>query len=313
MDPIERIRRMLDASGHFDSSESLFFARQLEHIKVELLQKKYPDLKARRFIPVSNEADPGADEITYRMYDRYGHARITNNQADDAPLVGLNGVEVTQKVFTVDVSYQYTTQDIRRAAKAQYPLESQQAMAARRAVEEKFDEYAALGNTALGTKGLLNHASVPVVVLPNTGAFMGLSAQQMLDNLYTIVGSIPQVTLETHIPDTLLLDTYTFTALSQVNVGLDNQESVLNSFLKNNPYIKNIESWNRLNTAGAGSIRRMLCYKRDPEVIQLNIPMEFQQLPPQARGTRFIVPCEARIGGTEIRYPKALAYADIAV
>ena len=54
----------------------------------------------------------------------------------------------------------------------------------------------------------------------------------------------------------------------------------------------------------------MVAYQRDPMVLQLEIPQEFEQFPPQARGLSFVVPCHARIGGVHMHYPLAVAYMD---
>ena len=47
----------------------------------------------------------------------------------------------------------------------------------------------------------------------------------------------------------------------------------------------------------AGTGPRMLTYQRDPEILELIIPQDFEQFPPQARNLAFVVPCHARIGG----------------
>jgi hypothetical protein len=48
----------------------------------------------------------------------------------------------------------------------------------------------------------------------------------------------------------------------------------------------------------------------DPEILQGVITQEFEMLPPQLRGFESVTYCHARVGGLELRYPKALAYAD---
>ncbi len=312
MDPIEYTRRVLENSQHFDANDGLFFARQLEHVKAQSFDVVYPELKARTFMPVDSSAPPGARTITYRQFDQKGMARLTGSAADDVALVTVSGKEFTQAVKRFTTKFSYNVEEIRAASMAGVGLDASLAASARRTIEEAFDVYAASGNTALGTKGITNHASIPLVVLPNLGAFASLTPQQILDNLNYLAGSVVANTKEKFQPDTLLVDTYTFTAIAQMNVGLDNQMTVLRSFLANNPYIKNIESWTRLNTAGAGSIRRLVCYKKTPEVLQLNIPLEFSMLPVQQNGFDFVTHCEGKIGGLELHYPYAVAHADVA-
>ena len=78
-----------------------------------------------------------------------------------------------------------------------------------------------------------------------------------------------------------------------------------------NADLRNAESWYKLNTAdAAGTGPRALFYKRSPEVLELVIPQDFEQLPPQAKNLAFVVPCHARCGGVVVRYPVAMLYLD---
>ena len=86
--------------------------------------------------------------------------------------------------------------------------------------------------------------------------------------------------------------------------------TILRSFLANNPYIRNIDQWYRLDGAGAGGKNRGIVYKRDPMVLEGVVPLDFEQLPPQARNLEFVVPCQARCGGVKIYQPSAMRYVD---
>lgn len=50
---------------NLDANESIFFERELEHVKARSYDIKYPEFKATMLIPVSTEAGPGAETITY--------------------------------------------------------------------------------------------------------------------------------------------------------------------------------------------------------------------------------------------------------
>ncbi len=51
---------------NLDSAETAFFARELEYIKSKSYDIEFPPLKAIKLIPVSTEAGPGAESITYQ-------------------------------------------------------------------------------------------------------------------------------------------------------------------------------------------------------------------------------------------------------
>src|ERR1019366_1425529 len=74
-----------------DSNESTSFLRQLEYIKTQVQEVEYENLKARLVIPVSHEADPGAEYITWRQFDKTGIARLIRDYSDDLPRVDVLG------------------------------------------------------------------------------------------------------------------------------------------------------------------------------------------------------------------------------
>lgn len=297
-----------------DDKFTSVIAQELEFLKAQTYDIQYPELKARRFIPVSNEADPGAETISYKQWDEYGMAKIISNYADDLELVDVLAEKFTSDVHSLGKAYQFSIQDLRRAAMSGNQLDSRRAMAVRRANERAVEQIAATGaiggEPSGGLGGLTNNANVPLVVLPN-GTWAAATPANIIEDLNFIVSSVITATLEVHAPDTILLDTASFALINQTPIAVDNQTTILRSFLANNPYITNIDSWFLLDTAdAAGTGPRMVCYKRSPEVLTLEIPQEFEQLPPEARNLSFVVNCHSRIGGVIIYYPLAIAYAD---
>lgn len=294
-----------------DAGETAFMARQLEQILSRTFDVKYPELKARKFIPLSNEVNSGAQSYTYRQWDEFGIAAIISNYADNLPMVDAFAKEFTAKVVSLGAAYHYSVQDIRSAAFAQVDLDSRRSMAARRAIETKIDQLAAIGDTSIGTKGFLNATNVPVVAVITGSWSDATTAQQILDDLNKLVNSVINLTKETIIPDTLILDTVSYQVANSKRTSDLDSRSVLKSFLENNEHIKNIDQWHRCSTASAGGGRRIVCYKRDPEVLELVIPQEYEQFPPQAENLKFKIPCHARMGGVSVRYPMGIAYMDI--
>ena len=119
-------------SVNLDADQTMFFQRELEHIKSRTYDIRYAELKARSLIPVSGEAGPGAESITYYQYDMVGVAKIIANYATDLPRADVRGKKFTSPVESLGASYGYSVQDIRAAAKAGKPLEQRKANAARR-------------------------------------------------------------------------------------------------------------------------------------------------------------------------------------
>lgn len=293
-----------------DANETAHLSRALEYVKAQTYDIKFSPLKARQFIPVSNEAGPGADSITYRQWDAAGMAKIIANGADDLPMVDALAREFTVPVRSLGVAHHYTVQDIRRSAMAGSNLDARRAQEARNAVERKMDELAAIGDANFGLSGMTNNANVPLLTLTNAGAWSGLTADQVLANMHYASEQVFITTKEVHAPTTMLLPTAVYSYIARKYVDTTNRDTILATFLRTDPHVKEVMPWNRLDTAGAGGANRGIVYQKDPQVMTLEIPLEYEQLPPQARNLNFVVPGHARIGGVVMYYPLAAAYFD---
>ena len=84
---------MASPGTRFDSAEdaSMFFARELDHVKAQSYDVQYPEFTALNLFPISSEADPGAETITYYTYDKTGLAKIIDNYSTDLPRADVNG------------------------------------------------------------------------------------------------------------------------------------------------------------------------------------------------------------------------------
>jgi hypothetical protein len=86
--------------------------------------------------------------------------------------------------------------------------------------------------------------------------------------------------------------------------------TILEFFLKNNPWIKNVEVIPEAQGAGAGGTDLCIVYKKDPDKLTLEIPQPFEQFPPQAEGLEFVTACHSRCGGVIIYYPLSICKAE---
>ncbi len=299
-----------------DAGETAAFARQLEFIKTTTYDVKYANLKARKFIPVDSSVPSGAESFTWRAWDWAGMAKILANFADDLPKVDVISAEVTQGIKSIGDSYAYTIQDLRASQMAGTQLDTKRATAARRAVENKIDALASFGDTAANLPGFLNNSSVPLLTAPSdiTGDWLNTATPpQILADLNKIGNSVTITTKEAFSADTLLLPIEHYAYISTTPMSVTDSRSILDVFLMNSPYIKNVDQWAPLSTAdAAGTGPRAVAYLRSSEVVELVIPQEFEQFPPQAKNLAFNVPCHARVGGVSWHYPLGAVYADLA-
>ena len=71
---------------NLDAGQSVFFDRELEKVKNQSYDIQFPELKAKRLIPVSTDAGAGASSITFQSYEGYGIAKIIAGGADHGPV-----------------------------------------------------------------------------------------------------------------------------------------------------------------------------------------------------------------------------------
>ncbi len=295
-----------------------FFARELEFIKAKTYDKRYPELKARALIPVSNDGGPGVDTITYRQYDMFGAAKIINSYADDLPRADVTGKEFRAPVRDVGVAYGYSLNDIEAAKYSGMPLEQRKANAALHASEQSVNSIAWFGNSDAGLPGFFSNPNVPVAAVADTGVdsnnnpstlWVNKTPDQILYDMNECANGVMNNTLGIEQPDTLLLPLSRYNLIVAKARSSVSDTTILNYFLENNPYIKSVEWLNELETAGSGSTAMMVAYRRDPDKIELRIPVDFMQLPVQERGLEFVIPCRLRTGGVVMPYPMSANFA----
>jgi hypothetical protein len=167
-----------------DAGETAFFARELESIKVQIVEAEYPTLLARQVIPMGSGVDPGADTYTWREFDRSGLAKVISNYATDIPDVEEQGKENKSSIESIGIGFSYSIQDIRAAAKVGRPLQARKAMLAREEAERTIDDILALGDSTRGVPGFLKTTGVPLLTVGVNGSWLtSATAAEMLADL----------------------------------------------------------------------------------------------------------------------------------
>jgi hypothetical protein len=314
------LQLLLESMGlRLDAKYTAALEQQLEHVRAQTYDIKYPNMKARQFIPVDNSVDPGAETFAYLQWDEIGMAKIIANYADDLPMVSALAEKFSNPVVSLGDAYDFSVQDLKRSALSGNQLETRKAAIVRRGMERRLDHLAAVGDAPSKLKGFLNNSNVTVLSATSDGTSArwvgGRSpAKAPVDikaDMHAAVNQIWVNTKQAFEPDTILLSTTEFGHISQAAVNAYTEVTILKSFLANNPMIKNMDHWHKLDLAdAAGTGPRMITYTRSNEVLELVIPQEFEQLPPQAKNLAYIVPCHMRCGGVVVRYPLAIAYTD---
>ena len=289
----------------------LFLERQLEFIRPQVFEVTYADIKYPTLLPVTSEAGPGAQTFTYRIMDSTGEFKLLADAADDLPRADISQVEKSINIRSFGGSFGYTVQELRAAQMANIALEQRRASAVRRAYEEKVEAVAMFGEASVGLAGFFNNSTVDVIATDRwfTGSTASGTSQDMLELLNYGVSAIINASNMKEQPDTILLAYEDYNKISTTRNSDSSDVTVLEYFLRTNPYIRNVEPVNQLDADNSVlNTNRMVVYKRDPEKVQLHIPQPLELFPPQQRGLEFIVPAHARVGGVALYYPKSVIY-----
>lgn len=297
------------AGLRLDANESAALAKQLEHVKAQTYDVLRSPRKVRQFVPVDTSVPAGAETITYRAWDEVGAAEVIANYADDLSLADAHAIELTAKVKSLGKAYQWSIQDLRRSEMAGMQLDARRGRAAANAMENAVERIGAKGDAATGLLGCLNNPNVPTAA-----AAFAIEQATSVDNILAVLNDAAQAVVdqsaEVHIPDTMILPSAAYGHIASRRVDATNNKTILQAFLETNPYIRNVDQWIQCNDAGAGATTRMWVYTRSPDMLTLDIPQEFEQLPPQARNLAFVVPCHMRIAGVRYYYPLSAVYRD---
>jgi hypothetical protein len=306
-------------STHLDANDSVFFARELEATKARSYDVQYPELKARSLIPVSYEAGPGAATIRYEQYDRVGVAKIIASYASDLPRADVKGKEFISPIRPIGVSYGYSIYEIQAARMAGKPLEQRRSDAARRAYEEKVNRIGFFGDAEYGLHGLLTHPNIPAASVTADGNSNGGSSStkwkhktpdQILRDMNKLVLDMLEDTHGIERPDTMLLPDEQYGLIATTPRSSTSDTTILGFFLKTNPDIKAVIPASELKGAGPSGVDVALVYKRSPDKLTLEIPQDYEQLPPQEKGLEFVVNCHGRNGGVIVYYPLSISIGE---
>jgi hypothetical protein len=299
-----------------DRGESLYFAREVEHIKTQTYDAKPKELKGLLLIPISTEAGPAASVITFRRYTRVGFAKIIGNYANDFPRVDVFGEEDSVKVYSIGDSYGYNIMEIRQAVMTPGKnLELRRATAARMAHDDKANDLALNGDAEYKIMGIIKYPGITEATLPadggpsNSTRWKDKSEDQILRDINILTDAVMLPTYNREVPDTLLLPMSVYNHLANKRLG-DNQTTLLKYIMDNNPVIKKIDWLSELASAGEGGLDRALIGKFDPEHITLEMPQPFEQFDPIQKGMEYTIPCHTRCAGVIVYYPLAFAFAD---
>lgn len=317
-------QRLLEASAlamRLDANQTAFLARDLTYVSRDVQKVLYDKLKAAEFIPVKSEVPRGAQTWTYRQIDIRGQARMSAHlSADDPPNADVSVEEFPFPVSHVTESYQYSLDELEAAAFAGVPLARDKAEACAELIARGLDQAMRIGDVTRGIYGFFNNPNVPVITLGN-GEWDTATAAQVLADLQQIEQAVITNGRDNHEATRMLAPTTYDGVLRNLSMGSANDKSVFKYFFGtpqdpgNSRMLKELFRWIALDSAsgtetGATDDPQAIVYPPDPKVVFAEIPIPYEELPPQPRNYAWVVPARAVFAGVTFKRPKACAYVE---
>lgn len=298
-----------------------FLRTAQNYIEPGIYARQYPDFQYRELVPVDNSAPDWTTAIDFfSMGDDVGEAREFAPDGDDINFVDFKLDQGTSRVVMVGIGYRYNLQELAHAQTYGIRLTDDRADAARRKYEQFVDNLAFLGRAKLGMTGLVNSTSVTALTAANgvsgTATWATKTPDEILKDVNNVLGVIFTASNGIEQADTILLDQDSYALIATKRLDGTMTTTVLEHIQRANIYTirtgrpLTIRAVFGLETAGAGSTRRMVAYRRTPDVVKMHVPMPLRWLQAEQRLLKFEVPGIFRVGGVEFRRPGAARYLD---
>jgi hypothetical protein len=311
-----------------DANETALVAFALTAVALDAMQYDYPELAFRRLAPLQDGLTPGTENFRWDELDYRGMAKVIENYADDLPNVAAYIKTNTGVIKSLGNAFEYTKQDIRRAAEARrngrqaVVLDVSRVAMAREVMERTKDKIAAVGDTLSTLPGILKNANITLLTAstPASGSskkWTGgnkVGAEVLLD-LRNMLKTIRTQSKGVHTGTTIVMPIEEHEALASMpfTSGVE-QTNVLAFFLESQRQMQRpveIIPWQRCATAdAAGTGPRVLAYERLARNLRLVEPLDFEADSPQRVSLTFKVPCESRFGSIYWKRPLSATYMD---
>ena len=305
-----------------------FVYNQALIVNTQAYATKFPDLDFGRLVYVDSSAPEFAPGIVTFMSSTVGRADWYSGAAKDVPKADVTRDRVETRFQMAAVGYGWNIEEVGQAQLMGMNLSAMKAEAARRAYMEFMWNVTLTGATDKGLQGLSNQSAVTTGTAPADGTgsvatwfdangnATDTPAQTVRDSTALPPG-VYTGSLTVEMADTLLLPYSTISYLGATPMSSTNSETVLAFILRNNIYTQmtgqqlTIRGVLGLDTAGAGSTKRMVAYANRQDVVKLHLPMPHRFLAAAtADNIHFDVPGIFRTGGVEVLRPGAFRYLD---
>ena len=302
-----------------------FLVNQTAEIERQVYRKKYADIRYPALAMVDTSMPEWTPEILHFSMDKHGKVDYMHAQADNLPLVDIEMQDHYVRVANIWGGYRYTTDELEHARRAGINLGPEKAEMVRRAHEEFIDDVFLNGNARLKWDGFWNMSTSVVSHSMATAVQIGggtsrlweqKNGAQIIKDINDALSGIYTDTQTVEMANTVLLPVAHYNLLATKNAGYNTDTSAAKWLMEHNVYTLQtgrplmIRQLRGLEGKGDSGTDRMIVYNREPEVLKFHMPMPINFGQVEYSLYKYTVPSMCRLGGLEIRRPKAIRYVD---
>lgn len=305
-----------------------FVVQQAMTINPTVYAQQFPDLPWNELAFVDSSAPEWTPGIVTFSSSQVGAARWYSGGAKDIAKADVTMDKVQAAVHMAAIGYGYDLEEVGQAQLLGMPLESSKAIAARRAYNEFMWNIVQVGDATKGLKGVINQTGVTSGLAPadgtgsvttwfDAGGIATKTPTQVLRDFNNALIGIFTGSNTVEMADTVLLPYTTLSYMAATPMSSTNSETLLSFIERTNLYTQrtgqrlDIRGVLGLDTAGAGSTKRMVVYANRQDVVKTLLPMPHRFLSVYQDGPiNFEVPGIFRTGGVDVLRPAAFRYLD---
>jgi hypothetical protein len=295
-----------------DAQQTLaFLAPQLLRVEQGTYMMKYPLADYADFMPVDTTGTIWSAGSLFYSGDIAGKPEWFDVAADDMPYADVSRTQFLQENHMAGIGYKWNRMDLERGQQLGVNVLAEKSDASSKTAERFIHKTAMRGDGLKFTTGFINNPLATTVSAAQaiSTASTGDDDVAVINNAIT---SVETNTSETYRANTLALPTSTYNILASKRMT-DTGMSVL-AYLQANSVIGalTIKRSRHLETAGAGSTKRLIAYANTNEVHKFHLPGGGHQMFTAWQKGPFSweVPGLMNIGGYENRIPKAITFVD---
>jgi len=283
------------------------------------------DVMYANLIPVDTSVSEYADSVLFTSQRSAGQPEFVNGNSQDIPLVNQEITESREDIFMAGIGYQYGAYETLRARAQGVRLPIDRAADARIAAERFIDGWALTGNTQKAVGGLFNYNGVtegqfrPGAFADGTSGTTSdirlMKPEDILAGMNDILSGVNVGTLGIEMCDTIIMSLTDYNFIVSAIIPDTGGQTVLEFIMKKNIYTAKtgrdlkITAHIDLDTIAPGGLRRMVAYRRSPDVLKLHIPMPHRFFSPVQQVLNIVVPGMFRVSPLSVRKPGAFRYS----